>query len=213
VTFLKYLAFTESTEVVLGKRRVVERARLGQHLLLSDLRVEIGKAVERGEADAIVSAVRSYLEAACGPIPVLSLPVLVDAAEKIWSMNWLRESFAFMQPDPKPQKVQPVAPYEYPDRYGALWITTLATEYPWSEAEILDLVPERAAYYYQEALIRQAEQKEWEYIIHGLGHDKNGHYKPLPKPSWMGTKPKEQIMRIPKTMLPVGLIIRAGDVA
>jgi hypothetical protein len=215
VTFLKYLTLAESVRIRIGKREVqVERARLGQYLLLGELHRDVGEAIERGEPEGIVSSLRSYLEAAClcHIAENLRLQDLTDACEPLWRMNAFRESLAFMRPDPKAKPDQWEVGYEYRDRHATLWIDTIASDYHWDEATILNLWPEQAACYYQEILLRQAQRQEWEYIIHGLGVGKGGTYKPLPKPKWMGARPKDQIMRIPKSMLPQGLIIRAGDV-
>lgn len=211
MTFLKYLGSAERVNIRLcGAEVSVERARLGRHLLLGELRTKITKALDGRDAELAVQCLRDYLATASGQ-DTDSLVEMADAVDSLWALNAFKEHIAFMEAAPKPGKpAEHIIPYEYTDRFAAVWVDAIAHAYGWSHAEILDLVPEMAGYYFQEIVLRDTTDREWDYTVHGLGVGKNGRYRPYPKAAWMNQVPIDRVMTIPKAMMPMGNVVKLG---
>lgn len=210
MTYLKYLGPPETATIRLrGVDVLVERARLGRHLLLGELRSKITKALEGRDAEQAIQCLRDYLATACGADSD-SLVEMVDAADVLWTLNAFRERLAFMEAAPSQPKAEQEAAFDYSDRYATIWVDAIARAYSWSEEQIFNLWPEIAGYYFQEIMLHDTSEREWDYTVHGMSVGKGGRYRPYPRPRWMTVTPKEQVMLIPRAIMPVGNVVRFG---
>lgn len=108
--------------------------------------------------------------------------------------------------------------YDYDNRGLAYWVSRLSACYSWTAEHILEgLTPEEAACYMQEVLIKDHEDKEFLYKLSdasvkivGKGKSARTVPVPFPRPSWMVKKPPK--VRMPKSWLPQGVVIEAGDI-
>ena len=196
---------------VLGQR--IARARLGQHLRLDKLSTSISEALN---ADNAVEAARLmsayFLEVALcvdGANGIERLTAYLDLVE----LNRLRWLLPFQEWEGPP--ASPLA-YDYPNRTWAFWVHKLASRYGWSRDEIFDLWPEEAAGYLQEILVSEFEEADEARALSDLAysydkHTKKATFRPLPRPGWMVYEKKVKTVRIRRSMLPVGNIIRLDE--
>jgi hypothetical protein len=104
-------------------------------------------------------------------------------------------------------------PWEYDGRTWYFWLHIFASNYGWSEEVIANLDIDDAIGLYQEIEIADQMQKEWEWGLGEIAYPynsstKKSEFKPLERPDWMlPITPKPVKMKIPKGMIPVGVII------
>lgn len=108
-------------------------------------------------------------------------------------------------------------PWEYDGRAWYFWLNIFAQNYGWSENQIEHLDIDDAIGLYQEIVINEQLQKEWEWGMSEVAYkydksSKTSKYQPLHRPIWMLplAKPQQKI-KIRKDMLPVGNIIKLSD--
>jgi hypothetical protein len=198
-----------------GERLVVERARLGLHLLLARVAGEADAALQRADVALAARHVRSYLE----------LAGLGDAcahatgAEMFLSFLSLSAFNAptFLLPfmTQKPGKSPPAPAYDYPDRGFAVWVHRLASRYGWTRHYVMnELSPEEVMAYLQEILVSEHYEYEAVRVLSEVAYKydkgaKKMKYRPLPMPAWMAGRTGEpKKMRIHKRMLPMGDVVR-----
>jgi len=215
--FVEWIGHTESIAVVLGGKTFhVPRARLGLHMRLYHIQQQYEEAVDQRNAARVYSLLVEYLTVACGlPLGSPSLHEMAVAFEMVKALNAFRADIACLRFPGQAVDGKP-PPYEYADRWATTWIHSLAETYGWALGDILQLWPEQAAALLQEILISEQMEKEWEYGIHGVGvvynkgSDKTS-WRPLPKPGWMVPDIAPVAIRIPKSLLPVGLVVNVGE--
>jgi hypothetical protein len=104
--------------------------------------------------------------------------------------------------------------FDYPDRSWWSWAYRFSTQFGWSLEYIAEIDVIEAFCMYQEHLISDFQDKEWEWMLSEryVGYDtatKKSKIIPMPKPNWMlGKKPKEiKPVKIRKDMLPSGVVV------
>jgi len=119
----------------------------------------------------------------------------------------------FSEPQEKKEKV-----YDYNGRFISTWVTRLARMYGWSSEHILNLFPEEAACYIQEAEIQEFNEKEFVYRLSEMAYTydkgtKRSRYVPLKRPGWMLAEREEEIekIKIPIGAIPQGVVINLED--
>ena len=109
-------------------------------------------------------------------------------------------------------------PWEYQGRTWYFWLNTLASRYGWSAEQIGEMDLDDAIGLYQERLVDEQHQKEWEWglseraFVYKSQSAKTKSFNPLGRPDWMSmydpSEPKPVIkMKIPKSAMPQGLVI------
>lgn len=136
---------------------------------------------------------------------------------EIVNNNALEAEAVFLRPAPVDKtetKTEIKRPrWDYDGRTAALWIDAFARNYGWDLAKILELDINTAAYLYQEILINEQYEKEWQYGLTEFAYptDSSGksHFQPLPRPYWMRENIDGVIKttKIRKDMLPFGVVI------
>lgn len=133
----------------------------------------------------------------------------------ILSNNVITADARFMKVREKNENEEKLS-YDYDGRVLATWINKFATTYHWSFDQIINLPLNLAVYLYQEMMVTDHREKEWQYSLTELAYkyDKNtetSHFVPLEKPEWMKPTAKEvkpiPISKIPVAHLPQGLVI------
>lgn len=206
--------FPDSTTIKLfGAEMVVERGRLGVHLLLGSLLDQCQEAVEAREVAEINRVLHAYLALAVGKEDLEGLEFLEfgTAINELRELNRLHFFPPFMEEEHT--EVEP-PPWSYKERGTAIWVHRLAMAYQWSREEILELVPEEAVIYLQEIMLDDQLRKEWEWDLCSFSRvynpkTKTSRHQPLPRPGWMVQR-EPQIVKIPISALPVGVVIDLG---
>lgn len=208
-----------STEITLaGEPRIVERARLGRFFRLGELYRKYQRALSKRSARSI-EYLLDYLALSsnisrgewenCSPLE------FADGFLRLVELNNIRMDLPiFSETQERTEKA-----YEYSGRFIATWISRLARMYGWSPEQILNLFPEEAACYIQEAEIQDFNEKEFIYRLSDMAYTydkgtKRSRYIPLKKPGWM-VAPKEkvdaEVVKIPKKFIPQGVVIDLGE--
>lgn len=188
--------------VTLAGRQVwIDRARLGLHLQLSRLE----------EVDA--PTIRRYM-ALCGvDLAGATGTEILRAFVELRILNSWQWSLPFMGDRPGETKAEP---YDYPDRVWAWWIHKLASRYGWSRDEIFGLWPEEAACYLQEIFVAEFNETEQQRSLSEVSYHydkaaKVSRFVPMAKPGWMTPKIDPKPVRVRKSILPVGMIIKLDE--
>lgn len=149
------------------------------------------KVDEDGEWDKLdaITAFRLYVEAHSLNSPSKEFPILKAHVE-----------------DKEP------LPWEYPGRAWYFWLNLFSKNYDWEIEYISSLEIDDAIGLYQELEIDKQLEREWEWSMSEVSwqydpSDKKSHFKALPRPNWMlPIAPKPKIIRLPKDMLPIGIV-------
>lgn len=209
--FVDTLEATGVTIILAGREINVERARLGLHLRLGRLLDDFEEAPGSPE---MAEAIQGYFEALglevdqAHPVEVLRAFALLREANS-WQL-----ALAFMR-NPSPPDEPEI--YDYPGRVWATIVAKLASSFGWSESEILNLYPEQAGVYYQEALLLEWQEREFLYNLSEKSHQydsttKKSHYVPFPgRPSWTVDTRLPKPVRVRVEMLPFGVVDLAGN--
>jgi len=200
-----------------GQTYTVQRVRLGTYLDLQDQLTALAKAVEKRDTTAVGDATFEYLNIT---IPELSRDQFDECPwfEVTWSfakivlLNKIPGKLAMLR-----HKITGIksVPWDHEARDRLTWLHIIAGAYHWAKTEILNLWPEEAVGLIQEILADQQLDREFMHALSEVAyvfnpHTKKSRYAPLHRPSWMLLRDREQVVtRIPKSMLPVGNIIRA----
>jgi hypothetical protein len=105
--------------------------------------------------------------------------------------------------------------WDYEERSWYVWVHTLARVFGWSSEYIAELVIDDAIGLIEEIYVQDQLDKEWEWSLSEVAYsNKDGRFKPLPRPPWMESSSKyiseeEAKIKMPKAMMPVGKIIHA----
>lgn len=225
--FIEFIGESPSAAITINGHAVtVSRVRFGLHLRLSLVEEDIRQHAVQHNILGVVEGVRRYLVMSGLPPAEMDAPgeELLFAYYQIRTMNELKARPAVLayaqhvsHGEGGTLSAADPPPYEYDGRYWAWMIATIADRYGWSEEQILDLYPESAFYYLQEALIMNYNDVEFAHQLSEVsyGYDKNTQkstYHPIPKPAWMqvdGDKPpEEKKVRVRSSFLPMGTITR-----
>lgn len=190
------------------------RARFGLHLRLGQLAQRIDRALDAGQAAQAARQMSAYFRLAGLETEKLSGPEMLTAFRKIDDLNRLKWILPFQKWQAPPGKPPP---YDYEGRMIAWWIHKLASRYSWTRSYIFDeLWPEEAAAYLQEILVGEYDEADERRALSELSYSfdkqsKTGRFRPTPRPGWM-VEIKEKSVRIRRDMLPLGHVVKLGDV-
>jgi len=207
-----------STEITIaGEPRTIERARLGRFFRLGELYRKYQKALSKRSARSI-EYLLDYLALSsdisreewenCSPLE------FADGFLRLVELNNVRMNLPiFSESQEKKEKV-----YDYNGRFISTWVTRLARMYGWSSEHILNLFPEEAACYIQEAEIQEFNEKEFVYRLSEMAYTydkgtKRSRYVPLKRPGWMLAEKEKEVekIKIPIGAIPQGVVINLED--
>ncbi len=103
--------------------------------------------------------------------------------------------------------------WHYESRRVIVWMDVLAQAYGWTGEQILSMDVDAILCFVQEALVANQLEKEWEHSLSTIAYAHNAKtkkttYLPLSRPFWMrGVLKEPKKMRIPKSLLPLGVVI------
>lgn len=184
-----------TTIVLNGHEIVVPRARLGKHLLLEQIARE----------DPTPQTIREYLRL-CEVSEEAPGIEMLTAYLQLREMNQMTADIPLIKENASDQKKNA---WDYPQRFAAVWMHTLASAYGWSREDILDLDIDEALCYLQEILVEDYFAKEFDNSLspNSFKHDGKGkaEYVPITKPFWMTPKqPQQNRNRTLKSVIPPG---------
>jgi len=207
-----------STEITLaGEPRIVERARLGRFFRLGELYRKYQEALSKRSTRSI-EYLLDYLALSSNisreEWEDCSSLEFADGFLRLVELNNVRMDLPiFSESQERKEKV-----YEYNGRFVATWVTRLARIYGWTAKYILNLFPEEAACYIQEAELQEFAEREFLYRLSDVAYaydkgTKKSRYIPLKRPGWMLEKKeeKEKDIKIPKRYIPQGIVIDLGE--
>jgi hypothetical protein len=191
----------------------IERARLGLHLRLAELSIEISQALIADNAATAARLISAYFDEVGLDASGIDGFSQLNALGQLEEMNAIQFVLPFQTWQP-PEAPRPV--YDYLGRQWAWWIHKLATRYGWSRDDIFDLWPEEAMAYLQEIFVAEFDEADEARALSEMAytydkHTKESRFRPLPRPSWMVDKPEPEMIRIRRDWLPVGNVIKLNE--
>lgn len=201
-------AATQRTEdvIISGKYYKIDRLPLFKHYKLKNIAYKIDKGID------IVDAIFDYIKLASGldnveDIPLEELPKLFD---KLTELNKVSDEDTLPWQKTFNAEGNVRINVDYDNRELAIIVDILASTYGWDIETIHNMSPELAACYVQEALLDDWKTKEFQYMMFEGAYDKEGKYKPFPKPSWyieiVGATMDEAKTMVPSRFMPGGVV-------
>lgn len=189
--------------------------------ILEDKKFEVIRAVEQISLDFPI-AVWDYISAA-----------LFTSPEKISDIYWkdVVDAFIKIHSVTVPDKVLPLIskqsekkndkdPWDYSGRLWFFYSSIIAAAFGWNDEKISDLPVDDALAYIQEILTERQLEREFKWSMAEVAYrydkfTKKSSLSPLHRPYWMlvefGKKEDVKKIKIPKSLLPMGTIIKIDD--
>lgn len=184
---------------------------------MEDLEREIDLAAKEGNWSAIPDLIYKIIELDLKKVDkTLTWMDSVKIFHKILELNSPAKDFPMLH---SREKGKPM-PWEYQGRAWYFWLHLFAQAYGWSEKEVAKMNIDDAVGLYQEIIIEDQLNKEWDWGLSEISYEynkttKKSHFKPLPRPDWMRGivgKPKPvKTVRVAKSALPVGEVINLDE--
>jgi hypothetical protein len=193
-----------STSVILtlnGKEYTVHRATLKLWLYLEEQKEQIKIAAENGQREKLESSFNAYISAVLDTeIEDLPWYEVVNAFSAISNLNKPSFDFPFLRSAIEETRIE----WDYDGRTWYIWLHLLSSK-GWSIEYISNLEIDDAIGLAQEIAIDKQLELEAKWAMSQNAYNADGKFQPLKRPAWM-KKPLE-IVKIPKKMMPVGLVI------
>lgn len=201
---------------ILGKQFSLKRLHLKLWCEMESIRKKMKDAISSKDFNAYFAYTVQIIEMASVSVPQIKwedVPwaEMARVEGAILQMNKVMTDFPILRGVGQVEKTQP---WEYDGRSWYFWLNLFAINYGWSEIAISVMDVDVAIGLYQEIVISEQFQKEWEWGLTEVSYkyDKNTNqstFQPLPRPDWMKPIiPKElPIIRMRKDMIPVGNIV------
>src|SRR5687767_289801 len=114
------------------------------------------------------------------------------------------------------------SPWEYEGRSWYFWLNTFARNYGWTPEVVGELDLDDAIGLYQEILVDEQFEKEWEHSLSEVAYSydkatKKTKFKALGRPDWMAKysvvpNQPEKTVRIPQSAMPVGVVVNLDEI-
>lgn len=207
-------------EVTIGDVKITfKRLNLKEWTVLEENKVVMQEAVERRDFHGIFDTVSSCISIASN--------AKVEWENKPWfdMLQAYGEAIAINSPT-KPFPIltstnetkEEKLPWEYAGRIWYFWVNLFGGKYGWTKEQIEVLDIDDAIGLYQETLIDDQLEKEWEWVGYGEvafpydSSSKKSNFKPLTRPSWMvGITAKPKVIKLLKSLVPVGNVVEYTD--
>lgn len=154
----------------------------------------------------------------CSPIDVLTQYMLLEQTKtRILQLPFYANHHRSGTDDEFQQKLP--EPWEYKGRQKYLIVHTLAREYGWSMEYIYNLDAYDGMALFQELLLQEQFEKEWQYNLSEKSTKYNKQTKtsthvPLERPAWMKSTSKKYVFhvkKVPDSAMPIGKVIRSDE--
>ena len=201
--------FDTSSETITlgGEDYQIPRQGLGGHYALESLAGQIKDHMEKGLYET-VDRVMEWLHFATGFSEIWleeQNPIeLAEVFSILIELNAPKDGLPWMTHIPAGVKESTA---DYQNRRLAAIVHLLASQYHWSEDNILELPPEAVWCYIQEILISNHEQREWEYNLSERGFDKQGNKKEYPQLVWERKLDPKDGAPVPDFIKPKGVVV------
>lgn len=214
---------TKSNIKIEGKTIIPKRLSLKGWSSLETVKKAIDEAVSKKDYDSLFLHLVQFVDMAS------SKNGKIDWSKVSWYefINVYFQTVTINQPtiefpvmyQSKTQKADSKMPWEYDGRAWYFWLNLFAKIYGWNESTIGELDIDTAIGLYQETLLDDQFEKEWQWSLSEIAFPYNSstkkqEYKPLERPEWMlplapTTMP---IIKIRADMIPVGNVLSVEDV-
>jgi hypothetical protein len=191
------------------------RLTLKSWAALDDLRNEIRDAAERGLWHEAIEPIFQSIEMGAGKIDRNSAWMdVAKAYGDVLEINQPTKSFPLLD---SREKGKPM-PWEYKGRTWYFWLNLFGKSYGWSEAEVAGMDVDDAIGLYQEILVDEQLEMEWEYGLSEVAYSydkttKKTKFVPMQRPDWMRMVSPEsrnrpiKTMKIRADMMPQGNVV------
>ena len=192
----------------------VSRSTLRQWLELE----ETVKKIKKGKSKDKAKAIYSYLSIVLGDsldFDTVSWNDVANAFGDVIALNTIKYDFPILKAKIKEVSVS----WNYEGRDFYIWAHMLAENYGWDIEYISNLDIDDAVAFAQEIAIEEQLNREWEWGLseNSIKWDRKGRgaHQPLDRPDWMqlpyGREKELETTRIPKIMIPVGIIVKGNE--
>lgn len=208
---------TEITIEIGGKRVGFRRLLLRGWAKLEEVKTAMDDAITNKDFASYFTSSVQFVEMA------LSKPTKTDWNALPWyeflnvyssvvSLNLPSIEFPLLISNKK--KEEKKLPWEYTGRAWFFWLNLFAHNYGWSEEVIENMDIDSALGLYQELLMDEQFEREWQWGLSEIAFPYNSatkkqEYKPLQRPEWMLPLAPTQlpVIKIRKDMMPMGNIV------
>lgn len=211
---------TEKIVKIMGKSITITRLSLKGWTSLEIVKKAMDEAISNTDFDSYFLSIIRFIEIASPSSKIKWSEVPWQEFLSIYSeaveLNSPSLPFPVLISRKKADEKQ--LPWEYEGRSWYFWLNLFASNYGWDESTIGDLDIDTAIGLYQEILIDEQLQKEWQWGLSEIAYsyDKASNqskFNPLERPYWMLpiAPTRLPIIRMRVDMLPVGNIVVLGD--
>lgn len=197
-----------------SKKIEFERKSLRKWIELEEARSKIKDIFKSKDATKVSQAIFEYLQSAIkgsdvGEWAKLDTNTLLAFYIEAASINSPTRNFPILKFYVESKEK---LPWEYDGRAWYFWLNLFSKNYDWTIEYISNLDIDDAIGLYQELEIDRQLEREWQWGLSELAYSydktsKSSRFNPLPRPTWMlPIAPRPKTIRIPKDMLPIGII-------
>ena len=195
---------------------MTDRLKFKEWLLLGEIQDKLIESVRSRSYPDIAKNIIDYVAYATKKTDLMELP-WYDVAllhQEVLASNMTEIDLPLLKSTAKATNKEDA--WEYEKRTWYAWANLFATAYGWDLNYIAHLDVDDALALCQEQLVQEQLRKEWEWGITELSHPydsttKKSTFLPLPRPEWMKSQRPMKIVKIPKSMLPAGVVIMGKD--
>ena len=202
---------TKTTLIIGTKPFTIQRLTLRGWAELETLRRQIEEDVSNGDFERVFRSMIQFIETSSSQkIDWEKVPWyhFLEVFAKVSEINSPTIKFPMLVETKQEGKLPP---WEYKGRSWFFWLNLFSSKYGWEEKIIENLDIDTAIGLYQEILIDEQLDKEWQWGLSEIAYpynasSKKSEFKALDRPKWMlPMAPKSiPIVKIRKSLMPVG---------
>ena len=205
------MSTTKTTLTVGTKTFIIRRLKLKGWARLETLRRQLEEDVSSGDFTKTFKTMIQFIETSSSQAfkwEELPWYHFLEVFAKVSEMNAPTIKFPLLVETKQEGKLPP---WEYNGRSWYFWLNLFSSRYGWVESAIENLDIDTAIGLYQEILIDEQLDKEWEWGLSEIAYPynsstKKSEFKPLDRPNWMRPMAPTTIpvVKIRKSLMPVG---------
>lgn len=195
-------------------QRKPSRLTLKSWAAMDDLHRSISEFAKLGKDWEIPDLVFQIIELVYGKVDKNKFWLnTIEEYNNALETNQPNKKFPILNSKEKAKKL----PWEYPGRGWYFWLHLFASHYGWEESKVAILDINDAVALYQEILIKEQLDQEWDWGLSEIAYPydkttKKSKFQPLPRPDWMrGVVPGQKGVvvktKMPKSMMPQGNVV------
>lgn len=193
------------------------RLKFKKWLLLGEIQDKLIEVIKTRAYPDMARHIIKYVEFATDRNDLSEVPwyEVAKLHQEVITENTIEFELPLLRSNAKKTNQQPDA-WDYDKRSWFAWANLFAGSYGWSLEYTAELDVEDALALCQEQLVQEQLKKEWEWGMTEVAYkydkiSKKSTFQPLPRPHWMQSQRPVKIVKIPKSMLPAGIVIMAKD--